>query len=873
MGDKSTPQKRVSRACLVWKLPAASRRVADASARTKSVSWAQVTAEARANAERSSPTPREADNLQASEAANAVGLQVPSAGGEARPRGSINGVYSGIGTYRLVREGYLTPDVVHMLVRRYLEHYHPYLPLVPRKWYDPARLDAFAVSDKHLLTAVLTIASKDLVDQPNLHASCSRYMHDLISGIAAGHDCDVEAVEALLLLAEWEPQGLRNNIESVGRGEEDRSAWMHVGIALRTGYFLGLDRTAFRQESAVEATVDSRKRFAWANCYVSDRLISVRIGKAFWSRGPGPMTGLSAHDFPSLRPQNPSDEDYGKIFQATLDLTQLYTNVHDVLYSGMRTSGQMMLMGDYIKYVDDFRAGIARWNRSWGGLVCSSHIKVTLQLSYQYLCLYTNAFVFQAAISQAIATKPKGDTHSLREHLRQSFSNIGSMPDARFIWASVSSATAYLTLLSTQVDPIKHLRYMPLRYYLYAIYSAVFLYKARSFGVMDQFEERQVRQTIFQVAEIMKNASVSSQDPGSRYARLLELLWLKPSKQSSQHIQQNVSSPAAVSDTQLSASGSLTLDAHGYMQFSPANDFSWLDLEAVGDFVSGDINQVGGPKQPGPSSAGMPVMDGSSIMSTPKPVDNEIKGRLALITGASSGIGSACARDLYENGAHVAVTYSKNKAGIDSLVESLKALDRPSQRISVHQIDTGKEEDISRLFEEVKAQHNQDGPDILVSNAGYGKRIPQIVDIPVAEFDYTLLINLRASFILAKLAVPHMQAQNWGRIIFMGSIAAQGGGINGCHYAASKAGLVGLAKNLAMKLAPWGISVNDVAPAMIGDTGMIPDSKFVEGTPGDVKNIPVGRLGLPQEVANIVTMLCRTGYLTGQSILLSGGLK
>jgi 3-oxoacyl-[acyl-carrier protein] reductase len=152
-------------------------------------------------------------------------------------------------------------------------------------------------------------------------------------------------------------------------------------------------------------------------------------------------------------------------------------------------------------------------------------------------------------------------------------------------------------------------------------------------------------------------------------------------------------------------------------------------------------------------------------------------------------------------------------------------------------------------------------------------RIPSILDISLEEFDHTLSINLRASFLLAKLAVPHMLAHRWGRIVFMGSIAAYGGGINGCHYAASKAGLMGMAKNLAGKLAKDGITVNDVAPAMIGETGMIPDAKFVEGTPGDVRNIPVGRLGTPQEVANVVVMLCKTGYLTGQSILLSGGLK
>jgi hypothetical protein len=521
--------------------------------------------------------------------------------------GPVKGLHTGINSYRLVREGYLAVDVIQMLVNRYREHYHGYLPLVPRKYFSAAHLDAFAVSNKHLLTAVLTISSKDLIEQPHIHTCCSRYMHDLISGIAAGADCEVEAVEALLLLAEWEPQGLRNRIEEVGRGEEDRAAWMHVGIALRTGYFLGLDRTAFRTEDTEGRISDhDRKRFAWVQCYISDRLISVRVGRAFWSRGPGPMTGLSSRDFPNLAPESSSDEDYAKIFQATLDLTQLYTNVHDVLYSGMRTSGQMMLMGDYVKYVDDFRASIARWNTSWGSLACSHHIKVTLQLSYEYLVLYTNAFVFQAAISQAIATRPKATTSdgtphvTLRDHLKSTFSSVSSMPDARFIWASVSAAKAYLTLLSTQIEPVRHLRYMPLRYYLYAIYSAVFLFKARSYGVMDQMEERQVRQLIYHTTEVLNRASVSAQDPGSRYSRLLELLWLKSPAATTQrkpsHIHvttpgQGTSSPAGGSDTAMSSTGSLRMDAQGFMQFSPANDFSWLDLEAVGDFVSGD--QVG----------------------------------------------------------------------------------------------------------------------------------------------------------------------------------------------------------------------------------------------------------------------------------------
>jgi 3-oxoacyl-[acyl-carrier protein] reductase len=195
------------------------------------------------------------------------------------------------------------------------------------------------------------------------------------------------------------------------------------------------------------------------------------------------------------------------------------------------------------------------------------------------------------------------------------------------------------------------------------------------------------------------------------------------------------------------------------------------------------------------------------------------------------------------------------------------------QRVTAHQLDTGDPLAVEKLFRDIKSEYGQDGPDILVSNAGYGKRLPGILDVTLEEFDHTINVNLRASFVLSKLSIPHMEAQGWGRIVFVSSIAAIGGGINACHYAASKGGLSAMMRNLAAKHAKSGITVNDVAPAMIGDTGMIPSAEFVAGTPGDVKNIPVGRLGTPEECAGVITMCCKTGYLTGQSILLSGGLK
>lgn len=242
-------------------------------------------------------------------------------------------------------------------------------------------------------------------------------------------------------------------------------------------------------------------------------------------------------------------------------------------------------------------------------------------------------------------------------------------------------------------------------------------------------------------------------------------------------------------------------------------------------------------------------------------------------------IGAACARALWCRGVNLALTYSSSLDKMLALEDELWKLrpkledDAGNPFISTHKVDVGSAEDLTRLFQRIRELHGVAGPDIIVSNAGHGKRIPDIDDISIEEFDYTISVNLRASFILSKLAIPSMRERGWGRIIFVSSLAAHGGGINGCHYAASKAGLHGLMKSLAAKHAKDGITVNDVAPAMIGDTGMIPDASFVEGTPGDVKNIPVGRLGTPHEVANVVVMFCDTGYLTGQSVLLSGGLK
>ncbi|KAF2019768.1 3-ketoacyl-acyl carrier protein reductase [Aaosphaeria arxii CBS 175.79] len=256
-------------------------------------------------------------------------------------------------------------------------------------------------------------------------------------------------------------------------------------------------------------------------------------------------------------------------------------------------------------------------------------------------------------------------------------------------------------------------------------------------------------------------------------------------------------------------------------------------------------------------------------------IDNNIAGRLALVTGASGGIGGASARSLYLQHVNLALSYNSNVDSVNQLASKLQEEykqaypDRTPPRISTHQADLSDTEATIQLSEKAKSEHSQ-AVDILIANAGFGKRITDIEEIPLDLFQHTLNVNLQAPFLLAKSVVGHMKQQRWGRIIFVSSIAGYGVGLNGCHYAASKGGLTAMMKNLSTRLAEYNITVNDVSPAMIGETGLIPSGDSV---PGLAESIPLKRLGVPSEVANVVSMFCTTGYMTGQSVLLAGGLN
>jgi 3-oxoacyl-[acyl-carrier protein] reductase len=241
---------------------------------------------------------------------------------------------------------------------------------------------------------------------------------------------------------------------------------------------------------------------------------------------------------------------------------------------------------------------------------------------------------------------------------------------------------------------------------------------------------------------------------------------------------------------------------------------------------------------------------------------DELNGRIALVTGASRGIGRAVAVALAQSGADVAINYRSNEGAARKVCEQIREQGRRS--ISV-QGDIGQPAEVVRLVEEVR--QNLGPVSILVNNAGIGQA-RSIEEISEQDWDKMLAVNLKAPFLLTQAVIPDMRAARWGRIIFLSSVAAQMGGVVGPHYAASKGGVVGLMHYYSVHLAREGITANAISPGPVV-TDMIAELQKVRNLRPD--HIPVGRFGTPEEVAEVALLLVRNGYITGQTIGVNGG--
>ena len=243
------------------------------------------------------------------------------------------------------------------------------------------------------------------------------------------------------------------------------------------------------------------------------------------------------------------------------------------------------------------------------------------------------------------------------------------------------------------------------------------------------------------------------------------------------------------------------------------------------------------------------------------PLTPDLTHRVALVTGASRGIGQAVALALAEAGADVAVNYRERATDAQAVVDTIRTLGRRSVAIAS---DVSDSEAVTRLLAETTAALGP--PDILVNNAGLAI-IRGIDDLTEAEFDRTIAVNLKSCFLCTRAVLPHMRAQKWGRIVNISSGAARGAGGVGVHYNASKAGMEGLTRGYAARLVQQGITVNAVSPSLI-DTDMVRS-----GLASSPARIPLGRFGAPDECAQAVLMVIGNGYMTGLTIPLNGGMS
>ena len=238
----------------------------------------------------------------------------------------------------------------------------------------------------------------------------------------------------------------------------------------------------------------------------------------------------------------------------------------------------------------------------------------------------------------------------------------------------------------------------------------------------------------------------------------------------------------------------------------------------------------------------------------------ELKGRIALVTGGGRGIGRAIAEGLAKAGVDVAVNYLSHEKEAREVCEIIKA---HGCRALAVQADVSVAASVSRMVSTI--QECLGTISILVNNAGMA-RARRLDEIDEKLWDETIAVNLKSCFLVTQAVLPGMRGQQWGRIINISSVAAHTGGIVGPHYAASKAGVLGLTHSYASLLIKEGITVNAIAPALV-ITDMVS-----EAVRARTSLIPIGRLGTVKEVADVALMLAENGYMSGQTINVDGGL-
>jgi len=242
----------------------------------------------------------------------------------------------------------------------------------------------------------------------------------------------------------------------------------------------------------------------------------------------------------------------------------------------------------------------------------------------------------------------------------------------------------------------------------------------------------------------------------------------------------------------------------------------------------------------------------------------EMRGTNALVTGGSRGIGAAIALSLAHRGVNVAVNYRADRQGADAVAAEIQ---KAGPHAVIVRADVAQSEDVEHMVATVLREFSS--IDILVNNAGVGEVPMPIEKISEAQWDRVIAVNLKGVFNCCRTVVPLMRDRRDGKIINVSSIAAMRG-TSGLSYVASKAGVIGLTMCLAREMAPFGVTVNCVAPGLT-DTEMLKPYLTDEQRNNIEREVPMGWLGRPEDVAQAVMFLLDAEYVTGETINVSGG--
>ncbi|KAI7160904.1 hypothetical protein KC349_g3189 [Hortaea werneckii] len=358
-----------------------------------------------------------------------------------------------------IATGFLNLRMLGHLLQHYAERYHPLMPVVPQHVLSTKNLQQTVAEECFLLTAVLTIASKDRPELGALHNQIWAYMQQLILHVAIGASSTrhVGSVEGLLILAEWAPHGDDGMPAAtiVAESGED-SAWSLVGLARGPTLFFWIDKSPY----------------VWAR----------RFGVE------GSSARFTANDYPTLQPKHAYEDDFASVLQAQVEITSLFGQVHDILYSSKERTVNLMLKGDYTKYLDDHARALAAWKDNWKSLRVSQYLKAILDLHYEYLRLYVTAFAFQAVVCRTMQETPPRNTR-------------------------------------------------------YGIYAAVFLFKARSFGAVTKPRHQQSVNLVQAFILRLDAAASSETHTAARYSKLLSALYFPDALRTDEVISSNAQLP------------------------------------------------------------------------------------------------------------------------------------------------------------------------------------------------------------------------------------------------------------------------------------------------------------------------------------------